>query len=70
MHERHNNQVEKPHGRSYHVSQYRNISLTDCFLQLDEPYFVDGSGMNIILHRVCTHGWIEFAMSTVRFKRK
>ena len=56
MHECRNNQVEEPHGRSYHVSQYRDISQTDCFIQLDEPYFVDGSGMNTILHRACTYG--------------
>ena len=43
MHECRNNQVKQPHGRSYHLSQYHDISLTDCFVRLDEPYFIDDS---------------------------
>ena len=53
--------MEEPHGHSYHISQY--ISLADWFVLLVVQYFVDGSGMNIILHRACAHGWVEFTMS-------
>ena len=44
------------------VSQY--ISLADCFVRFDTLYFLDGSGMNIILHQACAHRCTEFAMST------